>query len=83
MTASKKEQAIPIKRRLAHRHRGTMAAAPPSHMHIKKLAVEEGVLSKCLSLDVAPELVGGSMSCSVTSAITDLHCDFQQELSGV
>lgn len=59
-----------------------MAAAPKSHMLVKKLAVEEEVHSKCLSLDGVPELVGGSMSCSVTSLFTDFHCDIQQELSG-
>lgn len=77
MTTSKKEEATPLKRRLVERHKRTMAAAHPSHMHVKKLAVEEGVRSKCLSLGGVTELVGGSISCSVTSAITDLHCDFQ------
>lgn len=32
-----------------------MATAPKSHMHVKKLTVEEGVRSKYLSLDRAPE----------------------------
>uniref|UniRef100_A0A8C6MNP2 DMRT-like family C1a n=1 Tax=Mus spicilegus TaxID=10103 RepID=A0A8C6MNP2_MUSSI len=43
VTTSKKEEATPLKRRLVERHKRTMAAAHPSHMHVKKLAVEEGV----------------------------------------
>ncbi|GAB1303037.1 DMRT-like family C1a [Apodemus speciosus] len=43
LSASKKEQAIPVKKRLIRRLRGTMAAAPTSHMPVKKLVVEEEV----------------------------------------
>ncbi|XP_021009218.1 doublesex- and mab-3-related transcription factor C1 isoform X2 [Mus caroli] len=43
VTTSKKEEATPLKRRLVERHKRTMAAAHSSHMHVKKLAVEEGV----------------------------------------
>lgn len=83
MSASKKEQATRVKKHVVRRQKGTMAAAPKSHVHVKKLTVEEGVRSKYLSLSDIPELVGGSVNCSVTCPITDFHCDFQQELSGV
>ncbi|XP_052026221.1 doublesex- and mab-3-related transcription factor C1-like [Apodemus sylvaticus] len=43
VSVSKKEQAIPVKKRLVRRLRATMAAAPTSHMPVKKLVVEEGV----------------------------------------
>ncbi|XP_012981967.2 doublesex- and mab-3-related transcription factor C1 [Mesocricetus auratus] len=43
VSASKKEQSTQIKRRLIRRPRKIMATAPKSHMHLKKLTVEEGV----------------------------------------
>ncbi|XP_059108862.1 doublesex- and mab-3-related transcription factor C1-like [Peromyscus eremicus] len=43
VSASKKKQGILIKRRLLRRQRRIMAAAPKSHIHVKKLTVEEGV----------------------------------------
>lgn len=54
VSAFKKKQA---KRRLVRRQRRMMmATAPNAHMHVKKLTMEEGVCSKCLSLDRVSEL---------------------------
>ncbi|XP_008836794.1 doublesex- and mab-3-related transcription factor C1-like isoform X2 [Nannospalax galili] len=43
--ASRKEQGTQVKRHLTQGQRKTMAAAPKSHAHVKKLAVEEGVFT--------------------------------------
>uniref|UniRef100_A0ABK0LDS4 DMRT-like family C1a n=2 Tax=Rattus norvegicus TaxID=10116 RepID=A0ABK0LDS4_RAT len=43
VSASKKEQATRVKKHVVRRQKGTMAAAPKSHVHVKKLTVEEGV----------------------------------------
>ncbi|XP_051034886.1 doublesex- and mab-3-related transcription factor C1-like [Phodopus roborovskii] len=45
LSASKKQQSTQIKRRLIQRQRRIMATAPKSHMNVKKLTVEEGVLT--------------------------------------
>lgn len=67
-----------------------MATAPNAHMHVKKLTMEEGICSKCLSLDRVPELGEEawvfllpvpSLTCSVTFSKNSLVCK-KKSLSG-